>query len=105
MAQINPELLRRKAGLFDLFISDFNNLFLLQKSSSITRSYYFYLWRHMTIEKIPSSDKGWCVGGFLTVLVIDPNECHFKDLLASSTLALVGWYLASNLVLRRHGVT
>ncbi|PON33250.1 hypothetical protein TorRG33x02_355180 [Trema orientale] len=42
-----------------------------------------------------------------TILAMDLKEYYFKGLLASSTLASVGWhpYLALNPLLRRHGIT
>ncbi|PON59071.1 hypothetical protein PanWU01x14_161900 [Parasponia andersonii] len=41
-----------------------------------------------------------------TLFVMDKKECHFKGLLMSSTLALVGWhlYLTSNPLLRKHDI-
>ncbi|PON68417.1 hypothetical protein PanWU01x14_095690 [Parasponia andersonii] len=78
------------------------------------------------IEKAPSFDKNWLVGGlwvqhdhaeFLfkrvplgrsqTILTMDTKERHFKNLLTSSMLASVRWhpYLTSNPILRTDNPT
>ncbi|PON53568.1 hypothetical protein PanWU01x14_201260 [Parasponia andersonii] len=108
-----PSPLRKKARLRDLYVSDFNNIFLLQKSCSISRSHYDdtrLLRRFPPQIKAGMLKASWysvTMWSSLSVLAMDPKECHFKGLLTSSTLALVRWhpYLASNPLLKRHGIT